>query len=427
MYSGSRQVVKVVSTSPQIQLQTKLTPVNRQVLPSPRKCQFTPESQPMSIVVARSAAELAEHLTAWEKLAKHTVEPNVFYEPWMLLPALKTFGQQENICVVLIYTTGPSNEGSQPILCGLFPLALQRGYKGLPLRYSSFWKYKYCALCTPFIHHDYAADCFAAFCQWLEATPETGAFLKMEYVSGDNVFNQLLTDYFNQTRNQLVVEERINRALLENRGGGRPAGEDYINTALSGKRRKELRRQEKLLREQGQLEYAELLPGADAEIWFEQFLQLEAKGWKGAEGSALASAQHSCEYFLSAARAAHARGQLQMLALRLNGRPLALKCNLLMGTGAFAFKIAFDEEFASYSPGVQLELENIRRTHELPEIHWMDSCATAKHFMINRLWLERRTIKTLLVATGKQGGNLIVALTPLMRWFKRKFFQHAML
>lgn len=425
MSLGSSEAIKVVGTAPQTQLPSKLAPVRAAHLP--RKCQFTPEQQPMSVVVVQSAAELAAHLPAWEKLARQTIEPNIFYEPLMLLPALEGFGQTEPIRIVLLYTTGPSNEGSKPILCGLFPLVLRRGYKGLPLRYSSFWKYKYSVLCTPLIHAEYAADCFAAFCHWLETTPETGAFLKMDYIGGDDLFNQLLTDYFNESRNQLIIEERINRALLVNKGGGRTTGEEYINTALSGKRRKELRRQEKLLREQGQLDYVELAPEDDAESWFAQFLQLEAKGWKGSEGSALASAATSRTFFLATMRAAHAQGQLQMLALRLNGRPLAMKCNLRSGAGAFAFKIAFDEEFASYSPGVHLELENIRRLHESTDLHWMDSCATAKHFMINRLWLERRTIKTLLVATGKQGGNFILAFTPLLRWFKRKFLPHVLL
>ncbi len=428
MYSSSTQFI----TEPHLSL-----PRNNQAVASAcptatrplRKCQYTQEGQQMSLTIVHSAAELTAHIAAWEDLAANTIEPNVFYEPWMLLPALAAFGAETRLSFVLIYTMGPSNAGGKPVLCGFFPLQMHTGFWGLPVGYTSLWKYKYCVLCTPLLRPAYASDCLATFFDWLGKVPETGALLKLEYIAGDGLFQQLLNDYFNQSRNLRTVEERHNRALLERVGTGPTASEAYLNTALSGKRRKELRRQEKLMREQGELEYIELpagaLTGAEIESWVEQFLELEAQGWKGAQGSALASSAASREFFLQIARAAAERGQLMLLTLQLNGRPIAMKCNLLSGEGAFAFKIAFDEAYASYSPGTHLELENIRRVHEstaLAQLAWMDSCATAKHFMINRLWLSRRPIQTMLVATGKAGGNFLVSVAPLLRWVKRKFF-----
>ena len=109
-----------------------------------------------------------------------------------------------------------------------------------------------------------------------------------------------------------------------------------------------------------------------------------------------------------------------MMALELNGERVAQKCNFLAGNGSFAFKIAYDENHARYSPGLLVEMENIRRLHETPEIEWMDSCAVPVHFMINRLWLDRRTIQTVLIPTGKRPGELIVSLMPLIRWFHRR-------
>ena len=46
----------------------------------------------MRIVTARSAEELQPHVGAWDDLAASAVEPNVFYDSWMLLPALQAFG-----------------------------------------------------------------------------------------------------------------------------------------------------------------------------------------------------------------------------------------------------------------------------------------------------------------------------------------------
>jgi len=109
-----------------------------------------------------------------------------------------------------------------------------------------------------------------------------------------------------------------------------------------------------------------------------------------------------------------------MLALELDGQRVAQKCNFLAGNGSFAFKIAYDEDYARYSPGLLLEIENIRQVHAAREIEWMDSCAVPIHFMINRLWLDRRTIQTALIPTGKRPGELIVSLMPLIRWINRK-------
>ena len=108
-----------------------------------------------------------------------------------------------------------------------------------------------------------------------------------------------------------------------------------------------------------------------------------------------------------------------MLGLALDGKWIALKCNFLAGRGGFAFKIAYDEKFARFSPGVLLEVETLSRLHGRPEIEWMDSCAVSDHFMANRLWTGRREITTHLVATGAASGRLFVRALPLLQRVRR--------
>jgi hypothetical protein len=183
---------------------------------------------------------------------------------------------------------------------------------------------------------------------------------------------------------------------------------------------RELKRHERRLADAGPLEYRSLEPGDDVDAWIEDFLQLEAISWKGRAGRALARDAADREYFVTVAREAFRRGKLMMLALHRNGRAIAHKCNFVSGQGSFAFKIAFDEEHARHSPGVLLELENIRRLHARPEIAWMDSCADASHPMLDRLWPGRRTIQDVLVGTGRPLGDGFVAALPLLRWLRRK-------
>jgi hypothetical protein len=113
------------------------------------------------------------------------------------------------------------------------------------------------------------------------------------------------------------------------------------------------------------------------------------------------------------------KGKLQMLALRLDGRPVAMKMNLVGGEGAFAFKITFDEGFSRFSPGVLLELDNVERAHQLPALRWMDSCAAPNRFMINHLWPDRREMQTVFFSTGSRRGALTVAMIPLLHFLRR--------
>jgi hypothetical protein len=108
-----------------------------------------------------------------------------------------------------------------------------------------------------------------------------------------------------------------------------------------------------------------------------------------------------------------------MLGLRLAGRWIALKCNFVSGEGSFAFKIAYDENYARFSPGTLLELENIRRFHARRDLRWMDSCAIPGHFMLNRLWLDRRALADLVTTTGRAAGEVMVSSLPLLHWMSR--------
>jgi hypothetical protein len=133
----------------------------------------------------------------------------------------------------------------------------------------------------------------------------------------------------------------------------------------------------------------------------------------------MASIESSRAIFRAAGRNGHALGKLQMLGLFLDGRPIALKCNYLSGAGGYTFKIAYDEIFARYSPGVQLELDNIEEMHRRSDLQWLDSSTTPGHFMLHRLWQERRTIQSLLVATSRWVGNIVVGLLPFLRSLRR--------
>jgi len=193
-------------------------------------------------------------------------------------------------------------------------------------------------------------------------------------------------------------------------------------SAVSGDLRRRLRRKEKRLSERGRVEHLEIGREDDVARWIDEFLRIEASGWKGQRGSALASSERGRRYFAEIVTSAFRRGRLLMLGLDFNGRPIARRCAFVAGEGSFAFKTAYDEEFADFSPGAMLELDSIRQLQTLPGVRWMDSCATTDNFLVNRLSNERKTIQSLAIGTGAL-GELLVSGLPLLRWTTRRILK----
>ncbi len=366
------------------------------------------------VSIAKNHEALAEHRAAWDDLALHAAEPNVHYESWMLLPAAQMLAAGKDLIFVLVYRADPRNP-KQPILCGFFPLERKRGYRRLPVGSLSLWNYGPCEITTPLVRKTDAAETWTAFFDWLAKDPESRGLIEFEQLPADGPIYQGMIDEMRRRGTFYLVNESWTRALLRRR----ESAEAYLQEALSSNKRRDLQRKERRLREQGKLEYITLQPTDDVEPWLEHFLRLEACGWKGQIGTALACKNPDREYFLTMAREAFRLGKLWMVGLALNDQPIALRCNFNAPPGSFFFKPGYDEAYSRFSPGVLVELENIRQFHANPALGWMDSCTSPDNTMLNSLWLDRRIMVSLLAATGRRFGGLALSVLPLMRWLKR--------
>jgi hypothetical protein len=369
------------------------------------------------VVVARSEAELTEYADAWDELVRHALEPNSFLERWFLLPALRAFGAGKALRFVLVLAPDPKRPFGAPLLVGLFPLELRRGYKGLPVSYLTTWKHDHAFFGAPMLRQDFAAEALDAFFDWLRDDPEGAALLELTDSPAEGPFHQLLVERLRHRERPLFVEDCATRALFRPRADAAT----YLHEALSMKRRKGVERLRRRFAEAGSLELRSLECADDAERYADDFLALEASGWKGDAGSAMGAKEPDRTFFRTLVRDGFGQGRLRLFGYYLDGRPAALKCNLMAPPGAFAFKIAFAEDLARFSPGVQMEVANVEHLHSRPEVQWMDSCAVADHFMINRLWIDRRVIRNVLIATGRRPGDFVVAVLPVLRWLRRKF------
>jgi CelD/BcsL family acetyltransferase involved in cellulose biosynthesis len=360
-----------------------------------------------SVKVVTGLQAMKDIVPAWDDLAARALEPNPFYESWMLLPAIEAFGLERTFRLVTVWS------GSQ--LDAVFPLERSKGFKGLPLPAFGSWRHRHMLLGTPLVRQQGATEALDALVDWLKKAPEGTEIAALQYVVRDAAFHRAMVEVLKDARLRPMTFDSYARPVLRRQRDG----ETYINEYLSRKERQELRRRERRLVEQGELKYVALRRDEDVGPWVEQFLQLEASGWKGKEGTALICTEANRRFATQIFTNAHQRGRLQVVGIDLDGKPLARCSSFVAGTGSYAFKPAYHEAFAKFSPGIIAEVARIRHFHELPDVRWMDSFTDADNTVLSRLWNDRLTIETVVFGT-RIAGTLAVAAWPFLRWAKNQ-------
>jgi CelD/BcsL family acetyltransferase involved in cellulose biosynthesis len=332
----------------------------------------------------------ATELDRWRELARVAVEPNPYFEPEFVLPAAAHVGGRGG--ALLVVDDGP---GTAWAAC--LPVRLAAHFRKLPGPALMTWRHRYAYLGTPLMAPGTLVPAWGALLDFAAADPRAG-YLGLEQLGDGGPVAAALGGALRGQRLRGFLYERVERAALTRREDG-----DYLNPELDSRRRRELRRQRRKLEEELGSPLR-LRDRAHDPTAVEAFLALEAAGWKGREGTALRTAGDEA-FFVESTAAFAAAGRLQLLALEADGRLVAMKCNLLADDEIFCFKIAYDEELAQFSPGVQLELENIGVFHATPGIARTDSCAAPENTMINRLWRGRRSVATVLVPGRRALGS----------------------
>lgn len=340
----------------------------------------------------RAAATLESDIA---DLAGRSLESNPFYEPGMLLPALRLIDVEQPLAVIC------ARDGSR--LLGLFVMERGSVREGIPIGVLRAWTHRYCFLNSALLDRQDGDKALAALADWVESGRAPASVLEFPQIYHDGPFARLLCGVL-QSRTGWVTDVVVSeRAMLARTSLGA--------ATISGRHAKELRRLERRLAERGTLTFEELPACADVGPWLEEFLALEASGWKGREGTAIGQREADRGFFVQFAAAAHADRRLQCLALRLDGAAIAMKLNLFTRDQGFALKIAHDERFAKYSPGVLLERFNERLFAEAAgAFTCMDSCAMQGHPMIERLWRDRRRIAAVTLAGRGIAARAFVAL-----------------
>ena len=358
-----------------------------------------PEAIPCALdiaIVAREwrALDTPAEIARWDALAQWAAEPNPFHESWYLLSALRAFDPRGEVQLLCLEAGGQ--------LAGVLPVRRAARYYGHPVPHLTNWLHGNAFVGAPLVAQGFERAFWRELLAWCDSRPGGALFLHLSQFPTQGPLHDALTQVLAEQDRRGATVKREERAML----GSGLAPEAYLEESLSGKKRKELRRQHRRLAEEGELAVERSEGSCGLAAWTEEFLALEHAGWKGEQGSALACEAATATLFREALKGAAARGRLERLAIRLDGRPLAMLATFLCPPGAFSFKTAFDESFARFSPGVLLQRENLELLTRT-DIEWTDSCAAMDHPMIDHFWRERRVVARHNIAIGGKARRLL--------------------
>ena len=349
---------------------------------------------PAPVVRERPLGEIDDvSIAEWQALAGEAAETNAFAEPWFMLPGLAQFGGDDvRLCEVR----------SGKTLLGLIPLCPGRRYGRTPVRHVANWTHANSFLGTPLVRRGREREFWTALLRHLDTARWAANLFHLTGIVENGAVHRGLIDAARGLGRTCPTVHRTVRAALES---DLPP-QAYYEAAVRKKKRKELKRLQMRLAELGSVQARSLEFGEDPGPWIDAFLALERAGWKGKAGSALACEPAKETFFREALAGAAAAGRLDMLRLDLDGRPIAMLVNFLTPPGSFSFKIAFDEDYARFSPGVLIQLENLHILAR-PDIAWMDSCAAEDHPMIDSIWRERRAVVRVTVRLAGWKSGLV--------------------
>jgi hypothetical protein len=136
----------------------------------------------------------------------------------------------------------------------------------------------------------------------------------------------------------------------------------------------------------------------------DDFLTMEASGWKGRQGTALLNNQTDAAFMRGAVGALADAGRASVHSLCVDGKPISMQIVARAGAAAFTWKTTYDEAYQDFSPGMLL-LEDYTTAFLADEsIAFVDSCSFDDSGFMSA-WTERRPVADIWIDV-RRGGSV---------------------
>ena len=279
------------------------------------------EPQPEQIRVRwLSLDQLTASTSAWQTLANIAIDPNPFYEPDYLLASLVHLEGKTKPLFLTLW-----DEKNRDQMVGFFPLQQRWLKHGFIRPVLSLYHSQFTVVTNPLIDPRDPAGIWQKALEAINDRHDLPDFLNLHasYANGPgaNALRKVLS------KNHLPFVEigSFKRPLVE-------FTEDSTSYQMgwSRKRRKSINRAIRKGDRAGQITFETVTctdPGFQQA--FENFLNLECSGWKGQNGTALASTQRLKAFATAALAAQNQSPQVHIDQLFVNGQVIAANINMI--------------------------------------------------------------------------------------------------
>lgn len=325
----------------------------------------------------------------FEFLGNRAMEPNVFFSGRFLAPAMPRLDDRQ-IRVALIRDQG-SNRSRLRLL---MPFSVEKPGFSVGPSIIRVWSNPFGPLGTPLVDAEDAAETIDNLLEGF-ARKESG--LPSVLVIPDMRLNGnfgVLAKAIALSRNLPVdVTGQFERPMLQSFLDG----EAYLKQSVTPAHLRDMKRQWRQLEKQGALTYNVARQPNEIRQRMEEFLALEASGWKGAKRTAMVIDRYRAAFAREAITNLADADAVRIHTLDLDGKAIASMVVFLMNGEAYTWKTAYNEAWSRFSPGKLLVMRITEWHLDDANILRTDSCAVPDHPIMSRLWEEREEMGTLVI------------------------------
>lgn len=340
-----------------------------------------------------NAREFAALSNEWSDLADRAAVPNVFMAPAVALAYEAAWPDKVR---VLLAWVDEAETDAQSRLVGAWLLIERRTRLCWPWKALVSPPGPVSYLGTPVIDRAQVTPVLAAMLEAIRKTPELPKLIQAGDMSGGSAFAAMLEAVLAGGGGRWRLLETRHRAKLTSCDDPKT----FWASSMSPRRLQGFARKRRQLGKEGDLAVTFVDEPAAIAAATEEFLRLEASGWKAARHSALASDPATERFTRKMASELAKHRSIAIETLRLNGAPIAMWVLLFSGNAAFTWRTAYDEAYARFSPGALLLEDTTTRLLADPAVAFTDSCNHRDVGHQAERWPERHEVRDLLIDAG---------------------------
>lgn len=321
----------------------------------------------------------------WEDLSRNAYEENPYFSPAYMLALLDNLECNNDIKALAVYKNA--------LLVGFLPYIVDKWHWLGAASVNRAWVNPYITLTIPLVARHQAREVVEALITAMNEQGANGSFWLFDNFNLEGPVGRLFAEVLSDRNLPSKTFDEFDRATLEQGS----SFDQHMIDHVSKKRRRDLKRNRRRLGELGRLEMRSFTGGAELESAVDDFLTIEASGWKGQRGTALACKENLAAF----ARRAFGDNQKKPIAradvLYLDDKPIAVSLAIFTGKTAFTLKCTYDENYRTFSPGLLLEQDIIEDFLKTRWVERLDSATAPGGHVVQGLWNNSIRVGSLLL------------------------------